>query len=193
MDRARDYLRRRRMDYARRRRNYSRRRDSSYGVGHYIYEQPTAPYYAPYDHRQGGGYDHRQGGMYDNRQGSSYDSRRDMMYDHTYYGPDHGGDEMYEYEKDLKEWIKKLKHKDRFNLPEHEVIQKAHSMSADFNKYTETEFYAVYLMMISDHPKVSTDPHMYLVMAKDFFDDDDIATSPSEKLCKYLYEIVLDV
>lgn len=177
MDRTRDYLKRRRMDYARRRKNYSRRRDSSYGVGHYIYEQPNAPYYAPYDQRQGG----------------SYDRRRDMMYDHTYYGPDHGGDEMYEYEKDLKEWIKKLKHKDRFNLPEHEVIQKAHSMSADFNKYTETEFYAVYLMMIADHPKVSTDPHMYLVMAKDFFDDDDIATSPSEKLCKYLYEIVLDV
>lgn len=96
-----------------------------------------------------------------------------------------------EYEEDLEHWAHKLKHKDRFNLPKHEVINKAKTMGAKFHEYSEEEFYAVYLMMVSDY-SIANEPHTYLAMAKQFLEDDDIPMSGSEKVCKYLYEIVLN-
>ena len=96
-----------------------------------------------------------------------------------------------EYEEDLEHWTHKLKHKDRFNLPKHEVINKAKTMGAKFHEYSEEEFYAVYLMMVSDY-SIANEPHTYLAMAKQFLEDDDIPMSGSEKVCKYLYEIVLN-
>ena len=114
-----------------------------------------------------------------------YDRRSDYMdyadYDHV----------KKEYEEDLEHWTHKLKHKDRFNLPKHEVINKAKTMGAKFHEYSEEEFYAVYLMMVSDY-SIANEPHTYLAMAKQFLEDDDIPMSGSEKVCKYLYEIVLN-
>lgn len=142
-------------DYARGRRSRKRgrSRDSSYGVGHYIYEQPYTPYL---DHAK---------------------SKEDLK----------------EYEEDLKDWILDLKEKDHFKLPEHEVIEKAKEMGVKFHEFSELEYYAVYLMMVSDYPQTAHDPHIALIMAKEFLMDDDLEISPSEKVCKYLYEIVLDV
>jgi hypothetical protein len=142
-------------DYARGRRGrrHGRSRDNSYGVGHYIYEQPYTPYL---DHAK---------------------SKEDLK----------------EYEEDLKDWILDLKEKDHFKMSEHEVIEKAKEMGVKFHEFSELEYYAVYLMMVSDYPHTAHDPHIALIMAKEFLMDDDLEISPSEKVCKYLYEIVLDV
>lgn len=139
----------RRRDMSYDNRGYSSR-DNSYGVGHYIYEQPFTPYMDRKSH-----------------------------------------EDMKEYEEDLKEWILDLKEDDRFKLPEHEVFKKASEMGIQFHEYTELEFYAIYLMMISDYPDVVQSPHTGIAMAKAFLHDDDIEISPSEKVCKYLYEIVM--
>lgn len=97
-----------------------------------------------------------------------------------------------EYEEDLQDWIEKLKKKDRFGQTKDQVIQKAREMRVDFKDYSEDEFYAIYLMQVSDYPSISNDPRIYMNMAKQWLEDDDIAVDPSEKVCKYLYEIVLD-
>lgn len=96
-----------------------------------------------------------------------------------------------EYEEDLQKWVQKLKKHDRFDLKEEEVFQKAKDMKVKFEEFSEDEFYAVYLMMISDYPSLSNEPHTYLAMAKQFLEDKDIAVSPSEKVCIYMYEIVM--
>ena len=95
-----------------------------------------------------------------------------------------------EYKSDLKEWIEKLKHKDKFRLSTPDIIHKAKSMGVRFEDYDEVEFEAVYYMLISDFTNISNDPHTYLAMAKSFLEDDDIEVSPSEKVCIYFYKIV---
>ena len=115
----------------------------------------------------------------------------DYGYDYNYdYASYDYAKEDEEYKKDLKKWIEKLKGKDRFGWNKEQVIQKAKEMGVKFEDYTEEEFYATYLMMVSDYKNVSNDSHMYLVLAKQFLEDDDIAMKGSEKLCAYLYEIV---
>ena len=121
--------------------------------------------------------------------------RRDYMeYDEARKRNDYMEDYDYakkEYAEDLEYWTRKLKNKDKFNLPKQEVINKAKTMGAKFNEYSEEEFYAIYLMMVSDY-SIANEPHTYLAMAKQFLEDDDIPISGSEKVCKYLYEIVLN-
>lgn len=120
-------------------------------------------------------------------------ARRGVGRPREYDRRDYADDDLdEEYEQDLHKWIEKLKKKDRFGQPKEQVIQKAKEMRVDFKDYTEDEFYAVYLMQVSDYPSISNDPRMYMNMAKQWLEDDDIAVDPSEKLCKYLYEIVLD-
>lgn len=96
-----------------------------------------------------------------------------------------------EYEHDLNEWIQKLKKKDRFNMSKENVVAKAKEMRVEFKDFDEDEFYAIYLMHVSDYPSISNDARIYLSMAKSWLEDNDIAVDPSEKVCKYLYEIVL--
>ncbi len=120
------------------------------------------------------------------------DMRRDMRRD--YYDYDH--DYMYdraksEYEMDLKDWISKLKSKDRFNVSKQQILEQAKNMGAKFKEYDEDEFYAIYLAMVSDYKTIANDYNNYIKMAIDFLEDDDIAVSPSEKVCIYLYQIVL--
>lgn len=115
-------------------------------------------------------------------------------YDREYRGMEH--DEAYdgdhkEYEHELKEWIKKLQRKDRFGSTKEDIIRKAKSMDVKFEKFDEDEFYATYLMMVSDYKHVANDPHHYLAMAKEWLMDDDVALTGSDKLCAYLYTIVL--
>lgn len=85
----------------------------------------------------------------------------------------------------------KVKEKDRFNMSKENVIAKAKEMRVDFKDYDEDEFYATYLMQVSDYPSISNDARVYLSMAKSWLEDDDVAVDPSEKLCIYMYEIVL--
>ena len=122
---------------------------------------------------------------------------RDYEYDREHHR-DYGYDEDYayddeekDYEKKLKEWIQKLKRKDRFGSSKEDIIRKAQSMDVKFDRFSEDEFYAVYLMMVSDFKHVANDPHHYLAMAKEWLTDDDVEMTGSDKVCAYLYTIVL--
>lgn len=144
-------------------------------------------------------------------QGNSNSNRRDYEpYGESYYYPplapqdyarsNRGGRRMdyaYDYaesegkwHKDLEHWTEKLKKKDRFHIKKEDVISSAKQMGVKFDEFTEEEFYAVYLMMVSDYKAVANDFRSYLNMAKEWLMDDDIEVSPSEKLCIYYYEIV---
>lgn len=112
-------------------------------------------------------------------------------YDYNYdYGMDYNSMSQ-DYKNKLKEWVDKLKHKDRFGHPMEKIINQARNMGVKFEEYSELEFYAIYLAMVSDYKTIANDYNMYIKMAKDFLEDDDMAVTPSEKVCIYLYEIVL--
>ena len=96
-----------------------------------------------------------------------------------------------EYEKHLEEWTNKLKHRDKFKMPREQIINQARNMGVRFKDYTEEEFYAIYLAHVTDHGTISEDYNTFIVLAKQFLEDDDMAVTPSEKVCIYLYEIVL--
>lgn len=110
--------------------------------------------------------------------------RNDYSYSSDYHEKEN------EYKEDIKEWVDKLKRKVKFNVGFDQVIEMARSHDVKFKEFTELEFYAVFLAMASDYPTVASDPKTAVIMAKDFFEDDDIKVSPSEKLCIYLYKIV---
>ena len=142
-----------------------------------------------YDSSEYGRSDYRR---YDRRYNDeAYD--RDYEYDREHRRPmDYAEEDMdKEYEEKLKEWIKKLKKKDRFSSSKDDIIRKAISMDVKFDKFSEDEFYATYLMMVSDFKHVANDPHHYLAMAKEWLMDDDVELTGSDKVCAYLYTIVL--
>lgn len=115
-----------------------------------------------------------------------------MDYDYGYdYGYDYAKESEKEYEKYLHEWVEKLKKYDRFGWSKEQVIQQAKDMGVKFSDYDEMEFYATYIMLMSDFKKIGNDPYIYLSMAKEFLEDDDAKLKGSEKLCAYLYTIVL--
>ena len=117
----------------------------------------------------------------DERQGDRRDYR-----DYRDYGEDEE-----EYEKHLKKLCEKLKKRDRFSLPKEEVISRAKKMGVQFNEYNEEELYVVYLMMVTDFTGITNDPHSYIAMAKQWLEDDDVMRRGSDKLCAYIYAIVL--
>lgn len=96
-----------------------------------------------------------------------------------------------EYKKELHQWIEKLKAKDTFRVSKEQIIRQAKSMGVNFNKYSEDEFYAVYLMHLSDYPGLMSDYISYIKMAKFWLDDDDVEYRGTEKLCGYLTHIVI--
>lgn len=96
-----------------------------------------------------------------------------------------------EYKEDLHEWIEKLKKKDRFGLTKEQVVDKGRQMGVRYDKFNEMEFYAIYLMLVSDFKQVSNDPHYYLALTKEWLEDDDVEMKGSDKVCAYLYSIVL--
>lgn len=131
--------------------------------------------------------------------GSDYDYDYDEpRYRHEEYKPryeshsyKHDNEDLdKEYKADLKEWVEKLKRKDKFRLSSQDIMHKAKSMGVRFEDYDELEFEATYYMLISDFGNISNDPHTYISMAKAFLEDDDIEVSPSEKICIYFYKIV---
>lgn len=164
----------------------------------YNYDMPE--YDSRYDYR---GYSYDRGEDY--HRGSEYprEHSRPMQYelygiggmrprmDYDYdYGYDYAKESEKEYEKDLHEWVEKLKKYDRFGWSKEQVIQQAKDMGVKFEKYDEMEFYATYLMLMSDFKKIGSDPYVYLSMAKEFLEDDDAKLKGSEKICAYLYTIV---
>lgn len=138
--------------------------------------------YYPMDHNR---YDYRQPDYagYDRRGYEVHGQMRPMEYDYSM--------KEEEYKKDLKHWIKKMEEKQDMPYSKEQIIQRAREMKIKFDQFTEDEFYAVYLAMVTDYKKISNDFNVYISLAKDFLMDDDIAVSPSEKVCIYLYEIVM--
>lgn len=124
-----------------------------------------------------------------------YDDEEEMMEDEAYYdyANDYAEEDMMKgYEEDLKKWIKKLMKKDKFKLPKQEVLKKAEEMNIEFEEFSQEEFYAIYLMHVAKYPNVADNPHTYIVMAKQYLEDDNVNVEPSENVCKYLYEFVLN-
>lgn len=110
--------------------------------------------------------------------------------EYYYDGHSTGGDE--EYRRDLQDWISRMKPKDRFNMSKEQVMSQAKQMGARIGEeYTEEEFYAVYLAMVTDYSDITSDPTVFIRMAIDFLKDDDVEMRGSDKLCAYLYSIVL--
>ena len=138
--------------------------------------------YNQYDSRSYDRNDYRQSNDY-NRDYRGYEMRG-MMRPMDY----HSGES---YEKDLHKWIEKMQKKDRFGAAKEQIIQRAKQMKIPFEEFTEEEFYAVYLAMVTDYKKVANDFNVYIEMANDFLMDDDIAVSPSEKVHYYLEYIVM--
>lgn len=173
------------------RRRY-RKRDRMYAPMDYNYDY--AEYRGGYDSTRGRDrhYDEERYMVnerpYESRR--AYDYNYDMRYDYR-RGRDYADDYDEEYHEDLERWIKKLKKDDRFGLSKEQVMQKAKDMKVTFDEYDPEEFYAIYLMHVSDYPTIANEPHTYLAMAKSWLEDKDIEIDPSEKVCKYMYEIVM--
>lgn len=94
------------------------------------------------------------------------------------------------YHKDLEEWIQKMKRNDRFGWSKQQVLDSAKQMGVKFDEFDETEFYAIYLAMVTDYKSLGNEPRIYLTLAKEWLMDDDVAMKGSEKVCAYLYSVV---
>ena len=146
-----------------------------------------------YDYAESGHGDYRGYDRYDRYDERDYrDYERYGKYDRHYENDMSEDDEMdKEYKKDLEEWIMQLKKKDVFKLSKEDVIQKAKAMNVTFDEYDELEFYAAYLMLVGELKQVANDPHFYLAKAKQWLESDGTARKNSDKICAYLYSVVL--
>jgi hypothetical protein len=114
-----------------------------------------------------------------------------MPVEYKGYDMHHESEEMQEYKQDLEEWVHKLKSKDMYNLPKHEVIKKAKDMGVRFEHFDEEEFYAMYLLHMNIYPNHGKDPHSFIAMTRAFMECDCFNVHPEERVCKYLYHLGL--
>ena len=161
-------------DYAK----YDSRYDSRYNSnrrgqdGHYPYQQ----------------YGERNRPMEYEMYGYGIGGIRPMNYD---YGYDYASEDIEkEWKEHLKKWQEELKRYDRFNMPKDQVIQNGRQMGATFKDYNEEEFYTAYLMIVSDYKKSISDPHIAILQAQEWLEDEDSKLKGSEKLCAYYYEVI---
>ena len=143
-------------------------------------------YYPEYDSRYDYAGSSRERGRI-SRMGREYDREYARPYD---YRQDYAS-ESDEYDKDLRKWVEKLKSTDRFKVSKEQIITQARNMGVEFNEFSEDEFYATYLMMVSDYKTISNDYNMYIKLAIEFLRDEDSALKGSDKLCAYMYEIIM--
>ena len=135
---------------------------------------------------------------------------RDREYDGHYYYPfevaGHYGKvpyPMHDYssspyltERELEEWAERLLHsvdkEHRDMLNKEHIVKESETMDVHFDKYTKHEFYVTVLMMYTDFCKTlgKASISIYLRLAKDWLEDDDIAVKGSEKLAVYYDSIV---
>ena len=178
-------------DYTDYPKHYGSERDSRYDMSSYGYGRTSDGHY-PYkqygEHHRPMEYEMR--GIEEISARPYYGSDYRMDYRGEYN--DYAKEGKEQYEKDLHKWIEKLKGKEtRFKISKEQVLQHAKQMGVKFDEFSEDEFYAVFLMLVSDFKNIGVEPTIYVRMAKDFLMDDDIAVSPSEKVCIYMYEIVM--
>lgn len=173
-------------DYAESNRGYNSRGSSDYrGQDYHYTNERYGEYPRDYEHMdyQMMGYGrispmHRDYG----RGGRDYNN-----YD---YGMDYAKEDE-EYHKELKKLTEKLREKDRFRISKEQVIKQARNMNINFDEFSEEEFYLVYLMSIADYPSLANDYNMYIKHAKDWLESKNTKLKNSDKLCAYIYEVVL--
>ena len=162
----------------------SRNYDSRYDSG-YDYRGDARSDYKGMDYRS----DYEQSG--DRHTGRVHSGTMQFYGHSTPYPVDSDYAMESDYKKDLEKWVDKLKSKDKFKLGFEQTIQQAKNHGVHFSKYTELEFYAIYLAMVSDYTFLGNEIATYIKMAKAFLEDDDMAVTPSEKVCIYMYYIVM--
>lgn len=194
-DRRRDMRRRMRdmRDRARRRRrSYDmaiRRRDDD---REYRSRRSSSDYLQPDYAERGMGYERRR--------------ERDRHYDYPHaesygwgddYGYDYDDGEEYLTDDELMEWSKDLLHevedKDKVFFTKDNIEQKAQIHGIHFDDdYTFAEFYTAALMAYTDYKDTLGTGNMdtFLLLAKDWLEDDDAELQGGEKLAAYYDKIV---
>lgn len=118
-----------------------------------------------------------------------------------YRGYDYGYDYTGDYgenltKEELAHWSKKLmgemEDKDKQFFAKENIMRKAKEMGIKFDKFNEEEFYVAVLMMYTDYCKTlgSANMDIYLRLAKDWLEDDDVSVKGGEKLAVYHDNIV---
>lgn len=120
-----------------------------------------------------------------------------------YRGYDYGYDYTGDYgenltKEELTHWAKRLmgemEDKDKQFFAKENIMRKANEMGIKFDKFNEEEFYVAVLMMYTDYCKTlgSANMDIYLRLAKDWLEDDDVSVKGGEKLAVYHDNIVED-
>lgn len=177
-----------RSDYASNRRNRSDyARDYARGMGsdgHYPMVQGYTPIEAMgrFTGYYGMGEDYARGGRGRGR-------GRDYGYDYNYdyagdYGETLGKEEVAHWSKKL---MKEMEDKDKQFFTKENIMKKAKEMGVKFDKFSEDDFYITALMVYTDYCKTLGTANMdiYLRLAKDWLEDDDVAVKGGEKLAVY--------
>lgn len=179
-----------RSDYASNRRNrsdYARDYARSMGRdGHYPMGQGSTYYpieaMGRFTGYYGMGEDYTRGGRGRGR-------GRDYGYDYNYdyagdYGETLGKEEVAHWSKKL---MKEMEDKDKQFFTRENIMKKAKEMGVKFDKFSEDDFYITALMVYTDYCKTLGTANMdiYLRLAKDWLEDDDVAVKGGEKLAVY--------
>jgi hypothetical protein len=113
------------------------------------------------------------------------------MRDRRDYGDYAEEDHQKKWKKDLKEWCEELKQQDKFKgTTKDQILQSAKQMGAKFDNYNDEEFICTYYMVMSDYKQISSEPRMYLAIAKDWLEDSDCYYQGGAKLAAYYYELI---
>lgn len=114
-----------------------------------------------------------------------------------YAGYDYAdGEEEYLDDETLMEWSKemldKVEEKDKPYFTKENIEKKAKEMGIKYDDFTFPELYTATLMKFTDHSKTlgTANKDTYILMAKDFFEDEDSELQGSEKLAAYYYNVV---
>lgn len=184
-------------------RDYARRRDMARNRGKYAYDGHYSPEYdirygnsthSPYDYaRTSGGYQPSR--QYDANYGDyGYGMRYDMARRRDYsrdYGEEEtlSDDELMEWSREL---LKDVEQKDKPFMTRENIIQRAKDMGVKFKHFTEDEIVVATLMMYTDYSKTlgTGNLDLYIRLAKDWLEDDDVEVMGGEKLATYYDKIV---
>lgn len=173
-----------RNDYAERDRGYDSRRNSDYRGGDYARGGQS-------DRERGRHMDYEMYGYgmitpmhEDYARGRGRDNNMDYARDYA--------DMEKEYEQEIKKATEKMQKADnRVRVGKDQILRQAKNMNIKFDEFTEEEFYLVYLMMIAEYPDVTNDYNVYIKMAKNWLESKHTKLKGSDKICTYLYEIIL--
>lgn len=106
------------------------------------------------------------------------------------------GEDCYLSKRELMEWSKELLNEvpeqDKSMFSRETIEKVAQDLSIDYKHFTFGELYVATLMLFSDFHKTlgGGNAELFIRLAKDFLEDDDIDLNGGEKLCAYYESIV---